>query len=120
MGTSPKVEDSLLILGPFLPYSQSTTKPPRLSLRFFFQHECSNSLVGCELSIDIARLNEQNLWQTSLELLRLVPKFDREFNVYWESRDKIFNDGAAILNFAFGRFAEILSNEADKAGSYRY
>jgi hypothetical protein len=117
---SKTLPDSLLILGPFLPYSESTTKPPRLSLRFFFQHEFTNSLRGCELSIDIARLNEQNSWEATFELLRLVPKFDREFNVYWESRDKTFNDGSAILDFAFDRFAETLTKEADKAGSYRY
>jgi|GEM_PF-2393978 len=117
---SKTLPDSLFILGPFLPYSESTTKPPRLSLRFFFRHELSNSLRGCELAIDIARLNEQHSWEATFDLLRLVPKFDREFNVYWESRDKTFNDGSAILDFAFDRFAEILRKEADKAGSYRY
>jgi len=46
----------------------------------------------------------------------LVPRFDHEFNVYWEGRDKTFNDGTAILDFAFDSFAEILRKEADKAG----
>ena len=119
---SKTLPDSLLILGPWLPYSQSTTKPPRLSLRFNFEHHYTNSLEGSCLFIDIICLGSvrDDTSEVTLEQYELIPKFDQEFNVYWESRDKTFNDGTAILNFAFDRFAEILKNEADKAGSYRY
>lgn len=43
-----------------------------------------------------------------------MPKFDRQLNVYWESQDRIFDDGTGILNFTFDRFAAILRNEADQ------
>jgi hypothetical protein len=119
---SKTLPDSLFILGPFLPYSESTTKPPRLSLRFFFRPHYTNSLEGTYLFIDIICLGSvrNDTSDVTLEEYELIPKFDREFNVYWESRDKTFNDGTTILNFAFDRFAETLTKEAGKAGSYRY
>jgi len=120
---SKTLPDSLSILGPFLPYSESTAKPQRLSLRLSLEHHYTNSLEGTCLFIDIIRLGsyvQDDPSQGTLEEFELVPKFDRAFNVYWEGKDRIFSDGTAVLDFVFDRFAEILRNEADKAGSFRY
>lgn len=120
---SKTLPDSLSILGPFLPYSESTAKPPRLSLRFSFEPHHTNSLEGTRLFIDIIRLGSyvrDDPSQGTVEEFELAPKFDRVFNVYWEGKDRVFSDGTAVLDFVFDRFAQILRKEADKAGSFRY
>ena len=106
--------DSLSILGPFIPYSPSAPKPQRLSLRFAFLHARLNSLEDCSLVIDIIRLGsyvQDDPSQGTLEEFEFIPKFDREFNIYWQDRERRFSSGRAVLDFVFDRFVEILRND---------
>ncbi len=114
LGFTKDLPESLSIKGPFIPYSPSTPKPRRLSLRFSFEPHYANSLEGCRLVIDIINLGEyvqDDPSQGHVEEFELVPKFDREFKVYWESRERKFSSGKAVLDFVFDRFVEILRND---------
>ena len=100
--------NALTIAGPYLGYSNSIQAQLKLILRFHAYYEFTNSLRGCKFGFDIIRSGEyeERTKRGRLEAANLTPNFDRELNVYWELADTPFGDGAAVIDYAFERFAE--------------
>jgi hypothetical protein len=48
-----------------------------------------------------------------IEVVKLTPKFDREFMIYWQDGTHTFSNGDAILDFAFDRFADLLEKQLE-------
>jgi TIR domain len=96
-----------------------TGGPRRVSLLLSFQAPVMNSADRCSFIVAIYRdrdlLDEDAEKRKVFEQFKFSPNFDRQFKVYWQSTDtdKIFSTGDALLDFAFERFAEILSRELE-------
>jgi hypothetical protein len=104
LGDARKVsQDSLTVAG-----------PRRISMHLSYYAEYTNSVRHFRFTVGFFRnktvFDADSEFET-IDEMRFTPRFDRELKVYWEHPSKRFSTGGALLDYAFERFADLLTEE---------
>lgn len=88
--------------------------PRRVSMHVRYDSEVSNSIEYCKFTVGFFR--DKSIFDSgsdyeTIQKSEFKPMYDREFKVFWQNETMTFSTGDALLDYAFERFADLLTDE---------